>query len=60
MSVLDRTVDAASWELRERRYAKKFIAGKKYIPGLFEGLDLPLEIEQIALLVFARHADDLI
>jgi hypothetical protein len=39
-------------------YAKKFKAGKKYIPGLFEGLDLPLEIEQVALLVFGssrRH-----
>jgi hypothetical protein len=38
--------------LREQRYKKKFEAGKKYIPSLFEGLDLPLEIEQIALLVF--------
>ena len=45
-------MDAASWAQREQRYAKKFVAGKKYIPGLFEALDLPLEIDQIALLVF--------
>lgn len=49
---IEPSMDAASWALREQRYAKKFEAGKKYIPSLFEGLDLPLEIDQIALLVF--------
>jgi hypothetical protein len=33
--------DAASWEARELKYKKKFDAGKKYIPALFAGLDLP-------------------
>jgi hypothetical protein len=49
---IEPSMDADSWAQREQRYAKKFTAGKKYIPGLFAGLDLPLEIEQIALLVF--------
>jgi len=44
--------DASSWEDREKRYKKKFDAGKKYIHKLFNGLDLPDEIEQIAVFVF--------
>ena len=37
----------------ERRFKKKFEAGKRHIPALFKGLDLPTEIDQIAVLVFA-------
>jgi hypothetical protein len=44
--------DADSWDERERRYAKKFKAGREYIPALFDGLDVPVEIEQIALFIF--------
>lgn len=51
------SMDAASWETRESRYKKKFAAGRKYIPTLFDGNDLPDEIEQIALLVFASTAN---
>lgn len=51
------SMDAESWDVRERRYAKKFAAGRKYIPKLFDGIDLPHEIEQIALLVFASTAN---
>lgn len=47
------SMDAASWATRERRYKKKFAAGRKHIPGLFDGIEIPDEIEQIALLVFA-------
>lgn len=47
------SLDAESWEKRERRFRKKFDAGRKHIPGLFPGFDLPDEIEQIAVLVFA-------
>jgi hypothetical protein len=50
-------MDAYSWELREKRYKKKFVAGRKYIPGLFTGLDIPDEIEQVAVLVFAAKAN---
>ena len=46
-------MDADSWTNRERRYRKKFDAGRKYIPHLFQGLELPDQPEQIALLAFA-------
>ena len=50
---LEPSMDADSWATREKRYRKKFDAGRKYIPSLFEGFRLPNEIEQIAILVFA-------
>ncbi len=50
---IEPSMDAASWDEREKRYKKKFEAGKKYIPELFKGLDIPKKIEQIAVLVFA-------
>lgn len=51
------SMDAESWEKRERRFRKKFEAGRKHIPGLFPGLDLPQEIEQLAILAFASKAN---
>lgn len=50
---IEPSMDAASWEKRETRYKHKFSAGRKHIPKLFAGMDIPDEIEQIALLVFA-------
>lgn len=50
-------MDAHSWAKREERYAKKFEAGRKYIPNLFKGIALPSNIEQIALLGFASNAN---
>ena len=53
------STDAGSWKEREKRYAKKFEAGRKYIPGMFAGL-LPSSAvpEQIALLVFtSKHRE---
>lgn len=41
--------DADSWETRESRFARKFEAGRKHIPALFDGLQIPADIEQIAL-----------
>jgi len=38
-------MDASSWAERERRYTKKFRAGKKYIPSLFKGLDIPDNVD---------------
>ena len=53
------TNDAGSWRDRERRYRKKFNAGKKYIPALFEGLDLPDkdEIDHICLLGYGSSVN---
>jgi len=46
------SLDADSWAKREHRYGKKFEAGRKHIPGLFAGIPIPDDIEQIALFVF--------
>ena len=51
------SMDAHTWAKREQRYAKKFEAGRKYIPGIFSGVALPQNIEQIALLGFASNAN---
>ncbi len=50
---IEPSMDADSWSKREIRYKKKFEAGRRHIPRLFQGLDLPSRIEQIALLGFA-------
>ncbi|MFG0313192.1 MAG: hypothetical protein ACF8LL_03275, partial [Phycisphaerales bacterium] len=47
---VEASMDALSWSKRETRYQKKFDAGKRYIPELFQGLDVPEKIEQIALI----------
>jgi hypothetical protein len=54
---IEPSMDADSWAKREVRYTKKFKAGRKYIPALFEGISLPNDIEQIALLGFASNAN---
>jgi len=54
---IEPSMDGSSWEEREKRYKKKFDRGRKYIPHLFQGLDLPKDIEQIAVLVFASKTN---
>lgn len=54
---IEPSMDASSWEEREKRYKKKFDAGRKHIPQLFRGLELPEDIEQIAVLVFASKTN---
>jgi hypothetical protein len=49
---LEPSLDADSWETREKRYVKKFNAGRKYIPALFSGFDVPKDMEQIAVFFF--------
>lgn len=46
---IEPSMDSNSWEARRERYQKKFEAGRKYIPKMFEGIDIPDHIEQIAL-----------
>lgn len=50
---LEPSTDALSWEKREARYQKKFDSGREHIPGLFRGLPIPEEIEQVAVFIFA-------
>ena len=54
---IEPSLDANSWAIREKRYKKKFQAGKKYIPKLFKGIDIPDKIEQQAVLLFASKAN---
>ena len=55
---IEPSMDADSWDQRDKRFEHKFMVGKKYIfgkkdiPGLFAGFEPLPEIEQIALLVF--------
>lgn len=35
---IEPSLDANSWAVREARFKRKFDAGRKYIPGLFDGL----------------------
>ena len=50
---IEPSMDSHSWATRERRFAKKFAAGRTHIPGLFSGLKIPKDVEQIALLGYA-------
>jgi len=52
---IETSMDTQSWEQREQRFAKKFEAGRTYIPKLFSGFDLPPTIEQKAVFVFASR-----
>jgi len=54
---IEPTHDAHSWERREQRFEKKFSAGRKYIPELFTGLEIPKKIEQICLLGFGSNTN---
>ena len=47
------TMDSDSWAQREKKFTRKFNAGKKYIHSLFDGLDLPEEIDHRAVFVYA-------
>lgn len=50
---IEPSMDALSWARRDERFGKKFELGRRHIPGLFRGLNIPEEMEQIALLEFA-------
>jgi hypothetical protein len=52
---IEPSLDSYTWAIREQRYAKKFRAGRKYIPALFKGFAVPETpvLEQMALLVYA-------
>ena len=47
------SLDADPWHKRETRFAAKFDRGRKHVPSLFSGLDLPEQLDQVALLQFS-------
>jgi hypothetical protein len=52
---IETSMDSDSWEKRAQRFARKFEAGRAYIPKLFSGFDLPPTIDQKAVFVFASR-----
>lgn len=52
---IEPSLDADSWAKREIRYRKKFIAGRKHIPKLFPGLNIPTKIDQVAIFLFGSQ-----
>lgn len=54
---IEPSMDCNKWETRELRFAKKFAAGRKYIPALFKGFNVPADIEQTALFVYGSNAN---
>lgn len=51
------SLDADSWVKREERFTRKFDAGRRYIPELFSGMDVPDDLDQVALFLFASKAN---
>ena len=51
------STDTDSWPERERSFGKTFDAGRRHIPGLFEGLALPNRIEQYAVFLYGSDAN---
>lgn len=46
---IEPSMDSNSWDKRAERYNRKFETGRKYIPQIFADIDIPKDIEQIAL-----------
>ena len=46
---VEASMDADSWEQREKRFKRKFETGEKHIHAVFKGLSLPAHPERIAV-----------
>jgi hypothetical protein len=51
------STDTHSWAVRERRFKKKFEAGKRHIASLFHGLSIPEKIDQYAVFLYGSTAN---
>ncbi len=47
------SLDALSWEAREKRFAGKFERGRRFIRTVLSDMHLPENVDQVALLQFA-------
>ncbi len=57
---IEPSLDTDTWDKRKERFRRKFDAGREYIPQIFKGIEIPDNIEQIALLLYAskkNHQD---
>jgi hypothetical protein len=51
------SADTISWPERDEKFGRKFRAGRDNIEQLFEGLELPKNMEQFAVLLYASNAN---
>jgi len=54
---IEPSMDSDNWEKREVRFSRKFEVGRRFIPKLFDGLQVPEKIEQVALFVYASKVN---
>ena len=47
------SLDADSWQKREARFSAKFERGRRFVPSLFNGLNLPSDLDQVGLFLMA-------
>jgi hypothetical protein len=47
------SLDALSWDKRDARFAAKFERGRRFVPSLFDGLDIPDDLDQVCILLMA-------
>lgn len=47
------SLDALTWDKREARFAGKFERGRRFVPSLFDGSDIPDELDQVCVLLMA-------
>lgn len=52
------SADTDSWIKREQRYRKKFELGRKHIPTIFEGLDIPKKFDQEAVFMWGGKTQE--
>jgi hypothetical protein len=52
---IEPSTDSHNWETREKRFKKKFDAGKKHIPSLFKAFHPLPKIDSVALLVYGSR-----
>ncbi len=51
------SVDANTWEDREKTFERKFIMGLKHARELFSGMELPTALDQVVVHGYASAAD---
>ncbi|MGI9264303.1 MAG: hypothetical protein ACR2QU_05205 [Gammaproteobacteria bacterium] len=54
---IEPSMDAHSWEVREKRFTKKFKAGREHLADVTGGLCAANEIEQIALIALGSRVN---
>ena len=52
------SLDAESWPKREVSFHRKFQQGQNHIRPIFSGIELPAEIDKVAVLTFGGKADE--